>query len=90
MKWVPKKFDHHGYLLKYDENNNPTKYDENGYRVEIDQEGVHHKYDEDGNGTLCAKEFCNLLTGEIKEHHSEEAAMYLFNKIDTDGDDAIS
>ena len=30
---MPKQFDHHGYLIKYDEHNNPTKYDENGYRV---------------------------------------------------------
>ncbi len=34
MKWIPKQYDHNGYLVKYDENNNPVKYDENGYRVE--------------------------------------------------------
>lgn len=35
-KWQPKQYDHHGYLIKYDLNNNPVRYDEHGYRVEID------------------------------------------------------
>lgn len=34
-KWEEKKYDHHGYLIKYDANNDPVRYDENGYRVEI-------------------------------------------------------
>ena len=42
-------------------------------------------FDEDGNGTLCPEEFCNLID-YIKGDHSENAAMYLFEKIDTDGD----
>lgn len=48
IKWKPKDYDHHGYLIKYDANNNQVKYDENGYRVEIDDKGVHHKYNELG------------------------------------------
>ena len=47
-------------------------------------------YDTDGSNTLCPEEFCNLLKAEIKERHSEKAAMHLFEKIDTDGDGAIS
>ena len=45
---MPKAYDHHGYLIKYDANNNPVKYDENGFRVGIDDQGVHHKYNQLG------------------------------------------
>lgn len=38
-KWALKQHDHHGYLLKYDEDNNPRRYDEHGYEVKIDEDG---------------------------------------------------
>ncbi len=41
-------YDHHGYLIKYDANNNPVKYDENGNRVEIGEDGKRRKYNQDG------------------------------------------
>lgn len=47
-KWIRKDFDHHGYLIKYDENGDPVKYDKHGHRIEIDEDGNHHKYDENG------------------------------------------
>lgn len=47
--WEPKTRDHHGYLMKYDENGDILRYDEHGYLVKIDEEGVHHKYNKDGH-----------------------------------------
>ena len=35
-KWEPRKYDHHGYLLKADDKNDTVRLDEHGYRVEID------------------------------------------------------
>ena len=32
-KWVEKQFDHHGYLIKYDEKNNLLRFDKNGNRI---------------------------------------------------------